>query len=341
MACVSPLTASCAHHSSKLRGRPTPLGLSSGIRLNARDEAYRLWGAALRLLLSPLPLIQISVSLLSLCDVAANSSIAFIYCVEAAGVLDSRQRSYRLENFMNRRDALRSTAAMLASSAALAASSASSTTRTNNPPGQRYLTRPLASADRITEIYACSRPFRPSGPRIEREVIGTKTIIHNYGHGGSGWTLSWGSSNLAMAAVTEYPPRNNIIGVIGCGPLGLTSAILAQRAGYQVTIYAREIPPATASMGATGHWSPDSQLCTECLCGPCVERAALRSQGQQQFLSACCSLFLLSYIPILNLSFASAISPRILGIIAMARGAAAGSVSIPSSGEWSCEHSFL
>jgi D-amino-acid oxidase len=37
------------------------------------------------------------------------------------------------------------------------------------------------------------RPFRKSGVRLERERLGDgRSVIHNYGHGGSGFTLSWG-----------------------------------------------------------------------------------------------------------------------------------------------------
>jgi D-amino-acid oxidase len=37
------------------------------------------------------------------------------------------------------------------------------------------------------------RPFRKSGVRLEREKLHDgSTVIHNYGHGGSGFTLSWG-----------------------------------------------------------------------------------------------------------------------------------------------------
>ena len=42
------------------------------------------------------------------------------------------------------------------------------------------------------------------------------------------------------------------IAVIGCGALGLTSAILAQRAGARVTIYAAELLPQTRSARASG-----------------------------------------------------------------------------------------
>src|SRR6266478_9519085 len=37
------------------------------------------------------------------------------------------------------------------------------------------------------------RPFRKSGVRLERDRLSDdRTVIHNYGHGGSGFTLSWG-----------------------------------------------------------------------------------------------------------------------------------------------------
>ena len=51
------------------------------------------------------------------------------------------------------------------------------------------------------------------------------------------------------------------IGVIGCGALGLTSALLAQRAGLSVRIYAKELPPDVYSMRASGLWTPDSRIC--------------------------------------------------------------------------------
>ena len=116
-----------------------------------------------------------------------------------------------------------------------------------------------AQTDRITGIYVCTRPFRAAGPRIETERLDHKTIVHNYGHGGSGWSLSWGSSTLAVRMAQATGARQ--LGVIGCGALGLTSAILAQRAGLAVRIYAKELPPDVYSMRASGLWTPDSRIC--------------------------------------------------------------------------------
>ncbi|HVP00089.1 MAG TPA: FAD-dependent oxidoreductase [Bryobacteraceae bacterium] len=115
-----------------------------------------------------------------------------------------------------------------------------------------------AQTDRIFRITVCSRPFRAAGPRLDVERVGDKTVIHNYGHGGSGWSLSWGSSAVAVEKAMALGERD--VAVIGCGALGLTSAILLQRAGARVTIYAKDRPPDVRSSRATGAWTPDSRI---------------------------------------------------------------------------------
>jgi glycine/D-amino acid oxidase-like deaminating enzyme len=118
-----------------------------------------------------------------------------------------------------------------------------------------------ASTDRITQITVCTRPFRARGPRLDVERVGQKVVVHNYGHGGSGWSLSWGSSGIAVQQAMATGERD--IAVIGCGAMGLTSGLLAQRAGARVTIYAKDLPPNVRSSLATGVWSPDSRICLE------------------------------------------------------------------------------
>jgi len=115
-----------------------------------------------------------------------------------------------------------------------------------------------AELDRIFRVTVCLRPFRAAGPRLDVERVGEKTVVHNYGHGGSGWSLSWGSSSIAVEKAMATGERN--IAVIGCGALGMTSAILLQRAGAKVTIYAKERPPEVRSARATGSWTPDSRV---------------------------------------------------------------------------------
>jgi glycine/D-amino acid oxidase-like deaminating enzyme len=131
--------------------------------------------------------------------------------------------------------------------------------RRSPPAGELVFPRLRASTDRITRITVCTRPFRAQGPRLDVEQIGRKNVVHNYGHGGSGWSLSWGSSAIAVQKAMATGERD--IAVIGCGALGLTSALLLQRAGAHVTIYAKELPPNVRSSLATGLWTPDSRIC--------------------------------------------------------------------------------
>ena len=123
-----------------------------------------------------------------------------------------------------------------------------------------------ARTDRIYDMAVCLRPFRAAGPRLDTERLGNTLVVHNYGHGGSGWSLSWGSSAIAVAKAMQASPQE--VAVIGCGALGLTSAILAQRAGAKVTMYAREQIPDTRSFRASGAWTPDSRIALTSVAGP-------------------------------------------------------------------------
>src|SRR5580700_10475600 len=78
-----------------------------------------------------------------------------------------------------------------------------------------------AHVDRIFRVTVCLRPFRAAGPRLDVERVGDKLVVHNYGHGGSGWSLSWGSSSIVVEKAMQVGERD--VAVIGCGALGLTS----------------------------------------------------------------------------------------------------------------------
>lgn len=115
-----------------------------------------------------------------------------------------------------------------------------------------------AHRDRLFDITVCLRPFRAAGPRMDTETIGDALVIHNYGHGGSGWSLSWGSAALALEKAMSKSPRS--IAVIGCGALGLAAATTALRAGLDVTIYCKDLVQQARSSRASGLWTPDSRI---------------------------------------------------------------------------------
>ena len=105
------------------------------------------------------------------------------------------------------------------------------------------------------------RPYRPSGFMVRREERGGKSIIHNYGHGGAGITLSWGSAHLATQLAG--PLSGKSCAVIGGGVIGLSTARLLQLHGAQVTLYTRDLPPQTTSNIAGAQWWPVSVFAPE------------------------------------------------------------------------------
>lgn len=122
--------------------------------------------------------------------------------------------------------------------------------------------RPLApvrvARGRVIRTVAGIRPYRPSGFVVRAARFGDRTIVHNYGHGGGGISLAWGSSALAVELAGEVAAEQEVeeFAVLGCGIMGLTTARLLQDRGYRVTIYARDLPPFTTSNVGGGQWSP-------------------------------------------------------------------------------------
>ena len=55
---------------------------------------------------------------------------------------------------------------------------------------------PSLTRSQVTNVRAGLRPFREDGPRIEAEPAGEKLLLHNYGHGGGGWSLAPGCAEL-------------------------------------------------------------------------------------------------------------------------------------------------
>jgi glycine/D-amino acid oxidase-like deaminating enzyme len=172
---------------------------------------------------------------------------------------------------MNRRVFLRS---------ALAASTSLATARTS--PAfvaarrvERHFAPVKVSRDRIIREVVGLRPYRAEGFVVEAQRVGEKLLVHNYGHGGAGITLSWGTASLAVDLARDFAwarasraqrgsasATHRRFAVLGCGVNGLSTARLLQRSFQDgpgtVTIYARDLPPDTTSNIAGGFWSPTS-----------------------------------------------------------------------------------
>jgi D-amino-acid oxidase len=145
--------------------------------------------------------------------------------------------------------------------------------------------------NRVIREVVGLRPFRPEGFLVAAERLGEKLLVHNYGHGGAGVTLSWGTASLALDLVPPFlqttastrrrqqpPPR---FAVLGCGVNGLSTARMLQRRFQNgpgtVTIYAKNLPPETTSNIAGAFWYPTSSY----------DSQVITPQFTEQFRNAC------------------------------------------------------
>ena len=165
---------------------------------------------------------------------------------------------------LNRREALRAIGLLAGGVALDSACARRVKPYVIDPPAQsrkaiRHFTPVNVAPERVIRTVVGLRPFRPSGFVVRAESLGDKLLVHNYGHGGAGVTLSWGTARLAADLIAESG-RTGSAAVIGCGVIGLATARILQRRGFEVTIYSKDMPPETTSNIAGASWSPTSVI---------------------------------------------------------------------------------
>jgi FAD dependent oxidoreductase len=119
-----------------------------------------------------------------------------------------------------------------------------------------YLPTPDISKENMIGTNIGIRPFRKTGVRIEAEPIEDKWIIHNYGYGGSGLTLSFGGAQVVLEILEDHKIFSTTVAILGAGVVGLTTAYDLLEKGYDVHIYADEWSPNLTSDVAAGIWTP-------------------------------------------------------------------------------------
>jgi len=117
---------------------------------------------------------------------------------------------------------------------------------------------PRISAARVIRTTVGLRPHRDGGFVLRADKLNDKVLVHNYGHGGAGMSLSWGCGTLV--ADLAQPAGARRAAVIGCGSPGLCTARQLQRRGYEVTIYAATVPPDTTSNMSWAGYTPTTAL---------------------------------------------------------------------------------
>ncbi len=107
----------------------------------------------------------------------------------------------------------------------------------SSQPEVRRINPPKLEKAHIGDKILCHRPMRRGSPALRIERVGKRYIAHNYGHGGSGWTLAPGSASyvldlLQQQAGSNLKPESEII-IVGAGVLGLLTALDLVERGYK------------------------------------------------------------------------------------------------------------
>lgn len=101
----------------------------------------------------------------------------------------------------------------------------------------RKINPPNLDSAHLGKKIICHRPMRRGAPNMSVEVRDNKIVAHNYGHGGSGWTLGPGSADYVINLLISNEHAKELekdtpIAIIGAGVLGLFSAYTLEKMGF-------------------------------------------------------------------------------------------------------------
>ncbi|MCF8541146.1 MAG: FAD-binding oxidoreductase [Aurantimicrobium sp.] len=116
----------------------------------------------------------------------------------------------------------------------------------------RKITPPRLDTAYLGEEILCYRPMRRGAPNMSAETVGSQIIAHNYGHGGSGWTLAPGTAKYVVDLVEDTEggaivSKGEPVIVVGAGVIGLFTAYeLVQRGYSNITVMAERFEKITS-----------------------------------------------------------------------------------------------
>jgi hypothetical protein len=66
----------------------------------------------------------------------------------------------------------------------------------------------------VISVQCGLRPGREGGPRMEKEVVGGRKVVHAYGHASGGYQNSIGSARMVVGSVNESLARGSTVAML-------------------------------------------------------------------------------------------------------------------------------
>lgn len=126
-----------------------------------------------------------------------------------------------------------------------------------------FITPPNLTTSHLGERILCHRPMRKGSPAMMINTIENKLVAHNYGHGGSGWTLGPGAATYVTSLLEKTMQDTGLtlrtpVTILGAGAVGSFCALkMVERGFTDITLQAEQFDSLT-SHNAGGLLAPVS-----------------------------------------------------------------------------------